>query len=81
MIQEHLDKQEPISNTSGHLEQYRTGQNLSNMAHSAVNHPNPWHFGSCQTPPPKMHLSTKFEWPSGILPMWAPTPKNLNSHN
>ena len=27
------------------------------------------------------HLFTKFQQPRGIPCMWAPTPKNLNSHN
>ena len=74
MIQEHLDEQEHIWNTSGHLEQHRTGH-----------HHQTWHnwtdsFKSMalQVLPdthPNRHLSTKNEHCSGTPSMGAPTPK------
>ena len=80
MIQEHLDAQEHILNTSGHLEQYWTGQHLQ-MWHNQLLISRSLALQVLPDTLVKMDLSTKMQWPSGIPPMWAPTPKKLNSHN
>ena len=73
MIQEHLDAQEHIW-TSGTILDRTTSSNVAQSARSMALQalPDTLH---------KMHSSTKLEQPSGIPPMWAPIPKNLNSNN
>ena len=79
MIQEHLDAQEHIWNTSGHLEQYWTGQHLQ-MWHNQLHNIKSMALLVLPDTPPNTHLETKNEHPSGILSVWAPTPKTQDSH-
>ena len=79
MIQEHLDEQEHIWNTSGHLEHHRTGQHLQTW-HIQLHIPRSMALLVLPDTLTMMHMSTNFQQPSGIPTMWAPTPKILNSH-
>ena len=79
MIQEHLDEQEHIWNTSGHLEHHRTGQHLQtwhNQLH-IIRSIAPLVLPDTLV---KYYSSIKFQQSSGIPPMWAPIPKSQNSH-
>ena len=74
MIQEHLDAQEHIRNTSGHLEQHRTGHKLQ-MWHNGTDIFKSMALLVLPDTHPNMHLSTKNEHCSGTPSVWVPTPK------
>ena len=74
MIQLQLDAQEHIWKHLGHLEQYRTGHYLQ-MWHNHHRHIIPMALQVLPDTHPRVHLPTKYQWHSGILYQWAPTPK------
>ena len=78
-MQEHLDAQEHIWNTSGTALD-KTGHHLQ-MWHNSQDDFQTMALLESPDTPPMTHMSTKFQQPSGTPCMWAPTPKNLNTHN
>ena len=79
MIQEHLDAQEHIWKTSGTILD-KTGHHLQMWHHQ---HRLLQSMALLVLPDthPTGDLYTKFQQHGGIPSQWAPTPKNLNSHN